>query len=356
MIRLITLLFVFSAVTAFGQDVHYSQYEKAPMLLNPAMAGMGKGYNRASLNYRNQWPQLGSTYKTSYASIDFPILSEKMKFRNTRFGTGLHFYTDKAGDSKFTTLHTGLSMSAIISIDRNQRISGGLQGAFVQKSYDASGVTWDNQFNGYEYDPSLSSGELFLQESRSYLDMAAGIHYKYFSPYTTLYGIESNSAEAGISINHLLKTPNLLYQSTDLNLYRRWSVYGKGLLTFHNRPFGFEPHMRWTHQGPHDEVVIGTSFNYYIKADTRYTGFIKQTYIGVDLKYRVGDAVIPSVHFKFNDFLVGLSYDYNISDLKEATGGVGGFEISLKFIDTYGTLFNQGNKHIINSSNGNLSL
>lgn len=350
----ILLLLLFHCAVA--QDIHFSQYTNAPLAINPANAGMGKGYNRANLLYRAQYPSLGNVYSTQYLSLDFPVLNEGMRHKNGLLGVGISFYNDVAGDSKMQTLNAALSLSGIVTLSKQQRISLGLQTGYMQKSFDVTNIQWDSQFNGSFYDPSLPSGELGFSERIGYLDMSTGIGYKYFSTNTNLYGIERSSIDAGIAMFHLTRGKQEFYQGIQDRLYPRYVANFSSLFTLGSRPFGIQPTMLYQRQGGLQELIVGCGINYYLKADTKYTGFVKQTYIGLDLKCRVKDSFIASIRVKFNDFEIGISYDYTSSDLKTRLNGIGGFEIGLRFTDTYGTLFNQGNKHVINSHGGNLSL
>ncbi len=45
--------------------------------------------------------------------------------------------------------------------------------------------------------------------------------------------------------------------------------------------------------------------------------------------YREGDAFILSGLFEYDTYSIGLSYDFNASELRTVSGGRGGFEISL---------------------------
>jgi type IX secretion system PorP/SprF family membrane protein len=348
--------FLFFSVEYYSQDIHFSQFENAPLAINPGNAGMGKGYNRANLVYRSQYPSLGNVFSTQYASLDFPILNEAMRHKNGLLGVGISFFNDQAGDSKMGTLHAALTLSGIVTLNRQQRLSMGLQCGYMQKSFDVSNITWDNQFNGYQYDPTLPSGEMNFMEKTGFFDMSAGVAYKYFSTETNLYNIERTSFDGGIAFFHLTRGKQEFFQGQQDRLYGRLVVHATSLFTLENRPFGFRPSVLYQRQGTLSEAIIGGGINYYIKADTKYTGFVKQAYIGLDLRYRVNDSFITGIRFKFNDFEIRLSYDYTTSDLSSRINGVGGFEIGFRFTDTYGTLFNQGNKHVINSHGGNLSL
>jgi type IX secretion system PorP/SprF family membrane protein len=351
---LLVLLPISLAVNA--QDIHYSQFEAAPLALNPGYAGMGKGYNRVNLIYRTQYPGLGNVYSSPYVSFDLPILNEAMRNKNGLLGVGVSFFNDKAGDSRMSTIHAALTISGIINIDRQQRVSLGIQSAYMQKSIDVSNIQWDNQFNGFQYDPSLPSGEAGFASKTGFFDLSAGAAYKYFSSSTNLYNIERFALDGGLAFFHLTRGKQEFFQGYQDRLYGRIVATATALITMDDKPFGFVPTVLWQKQGPIMETVIGAGLNFYLKADTKYTGFVKQAYLGLDIKYRVQDSFIVGLRAKFNDFEVGLSYDYTTSTLGPRINGVGGIEISLRFFDTYGTLFNQGNKHVINSHGGNLNL
>lgn len=46
---------------------------------------------------------------------------------------------------------------------------------------------------------------------------------------------------------------------------------------------------------------------------------------------RLGDAFVPSLMIEFDKYSIGFSYDYNISKLRAASQGNGGFESVLSF-------------------------
>jgi len=48
--------------------------------------------------------------------------------------------------------------------------------------------------------------------------------------------------------------------------------------------------------------------------------------------YRTGDAAMITAGVEFKGFRIGVSYDYNVSDLKTASNGDGGFELSIRYI------------------------
>ena len=50
--------------TARAQDIHFSQVDANPMLLNPAYAGFYNGAGRFGAIYRNQWASVSIPFQT----------------------------------------------------------------------------------------------------------------------------------------------------------------------------------------------------------------------------------------------------------------------------------------------------
>ena len=72
---------------------------------------------------------------------------------------------------------------------------------------------------------------------------------------------------------------------------------------------------------------------YKLKQASKYTGYYKGTALSVGGFLRVKDAVAATLLLEHFNYALGISYDFNISDLKTATTGKGGIEISLKYVN-----------------------
>lgn len=336
-----------------GQDVEFSQFMQAPLLLNPGNAGMGRGYNQANLLYKSQYSTIPNAYTTMYASVDLPFFSHKMKRSKGAFlGAGLHFINDVSGDAKLRRLGGGLSISGLVDIDRNNKLSAGIQPSFLQHSISPGNIQWDSQFNGTAYDPNLPTNESFNNNAISVFNLAGGVTYKHISPERNLSGIDKGSFMMGYAFYNLLR-PDIHFIAQPDRQYVRHNFYFKSLFAVKEMHYGFAPKAFFVLQGPHLDYQIGTDFLYFLKGDTKYTGFIKEAYIGGGLYYRNTDAIIPTLSIKTGDFILRLSYDVSISNIGAVNRNVGGFEISLQFNDSYGTLFNQGNMHVVNGGSKN---
>jgi hypothetical protein len=58
-----------------AQDLHFSQFFEAPLLRNPALAGLYEGDIRVQGVYRNQWNSVSFPYQTGSfnAEYKFPV-------------------------------------------------------------------------------------------------------------------------------------------------------------------------------------------------------------------------------------------------------------------------------------------
>ncbi|MBK7085646.1 MAG: type IX secretion system membrane protein PorP/SprF [Flavobacteriales bacterium] len=83
----------------FSQDVHFSQFFTAPLVLNPANAGDIEGDQRAALMHRSQWQSAGSPFRTYAMSYDVPLFRGRMRGRY--LGIGMHGFSDRAGSTRF---------------------------------------------------------------------------------------------------------------------------------------------------------------------------------------------------------------------------------------------------------------
>src|SRR5271155_1875135 len=94
--------------TANAQDPGFSQFFASPLTLNPALTGKFDGVVRVAGNYRNQWPAINNAFITSTASVDFPILTNKLPINDT-WGVGFMGMTDKTASGILNDNYFGLS-------------------------------------------------------------------------------------------------------------------------------------------------------------------------------------------------------------------------------------------------------
>ena len=235
----------------------------------------------------------------------------------------------------------------MIYASKNSLLSLGLNGSYEQRAISPDNVSWDNQWTGLVYDPSLPSMENWGNQSHSYFDMATGIAWKYVQPNIGVSAFDKMAATAGISYYHLLNPEPSFYGFAGDERYGKIIAHAQGTFGLRDQYITINPGVFFAKQGPFNQLMVGSTFKYLFRSDTKYTGFENEKAIGIGFFVRGQDALIPSFIFEFRGFEFGINYDYTISTLQKANNGVGGFEISFIWQDTYGILFKQGDKHVM---------
>ncbi len=309
---------------ANAQDFHFSQFDNAPLLLNPAHAGVFMGEIRGNSIYRKQWSSISgmsADYRTVAASIDGGLLKRKSKKGNF-LGIGGVFLSDKAGDSHFGTTSFNLIGSWIKSISplQDQFLSLAGQVGYVQRGVSAGGLTWDSNWAFDHIDTSIPGEDLL--GTFGFFDKSIGAMYFNLRN-------ERRKFHAGVSINHLLKT-NVSFIKTD-PYKRKLTLHAGG--TFANSASNrvLQPAILITKQGRQIELTAGTYFKYVMKSASVRTGLKTETAIAFGVWYRFKDAIIGSVRFDYNNFNLGLGYDFSLSRITKANAFLGGPEISITY-------------------------
>lgn len=322
----ITLFFT----NSFSQDVHFTMYDAMIVTTNPAATGVFNGDFRGVLNYRSQWGSIGNPYKTYSLMVDGGIM--KNKWKNGYIGIGLGAYRDVAGETKFGTTKINLSISSVLYLNENNSASIGFLTSWAQNSMSNSNLRWGNQFNGQNYDATVSSNESFQFENASYLDFSAGGLWAYGKSSKTLSSDDNFNMQAGFSFYHVTR-PSRQIEFGDLDkLYSRLAFHTESYIGLFNSKWGLKPKLFVYIQGPAKEITGAILGRYKLKEESKYTGMFKEMAVSFGTYYRVGDAFAPSVEFEMSGLVVGFSYDMNVSKLSNATGGSGGPEVYIKYI------------------------
>lgn len=341
-----------------AQDFHFSQFNENPMLVNPALAGANY-VMRTSIVYRDQWSSVTTPFRSYGFSFDSrfkasnweqadPKRSMIFKKSKNRLAGGLSVYNDKAGDAKLGTLQFNVSLAAFVPLNKNSNLSLGLQGGITQRKMDNTALLYGSQFNGTVYDPNLASGERYTRQSFTYPDLGTGIAYTFARSETSIAANNQINAQVGLAAFHLARPSQNMTGGESDRLYRKYVFHGNLLFGIPNTLMGIAPSWLVQVQGPSKEIVAGVMMKYYIKDDSKYTGFLKRSSVGLGVYYRAGDAVITNLLIEVGRFAVGLGYDFNTSGLARASNGQGGFEITLRMVTPNAFLYQRKTKAMFN--------
>lgn len=315
------LLFTFLSSFVMAQDEHISQYYQNEAVINPSLTGSADGRLRLSANTKQQWNSITTPFSTSIFAVDKSVVTtSKMSMSG-----GLLFMADKGGSSNLRTRNVSAATSAKVKTSRTTMLAAGIQVGWAQKSISLAGLSWDSQYNGKFYDASLSNNETSNATTFSNIRIAGGLSYM-------VNRDKYHKYQVGVSGFHLSQNKNSFYNKPEEKLYARYAVFASGEFGNEKTNVSYLPSLLAQFQGPSTSVVAGVLISYRMGYDSRNTNFNKSSAIMWGVHYRVGDAIIASVHYEYHRKLrFGLSYDANLSALTPASTARGGFELSLNY-------------------------
>lgn len=297
MLRLrLALLVMISFSCLHAQDVFFSQYNSAPLLLNPAFAG-STGHARAGLSLRDQWPNVSWNFITTNVSYD-------QHFAKLHGGLGLNLQNSMAMQGAMNTNKADLSYAFHLPLFQNR---------FVVRPAVSIGLThvaidYDKLNFGDITDPRR--GFVFQavpagKTTRTNLDFGMG-----FIAYTKrmLFGFSSV---------HL--TPNLDFLG-DRPIPQRSLLHFSYVIG--HVPGDFE-----------NKISVIPQATYVVQASTnQLTGGISVlvNHYTIGAAYRSNDALIFMAGFQNRLFRAAYNYDYTISAASNRITG-GAHEVSVQF-------------------------
>jgi len=319
------------ATIAITQDIHFSQYDRAPLHLNPALTGQFDGKVRALANYRNQWSQVlkGDAYNTYAFSGDTQFKTGK----NDAIGLGISGARDVAGELSFGTTQVNLNLAYHKRLwgkeGKDHRISLGLNYGIAKRRVDLTGARWPSQhdgnggWNGTTVEPPTSFNSDF-----NYGDLGMGIVWR-----STF--LDNQNFQVGFAIQHLNR-PNVSFYGNDIEeeLSRRYTAHLTGEIAI-GRSFALLPAAYYQKQGVHAQLQSGSALRKYFRPES----FVQSVQLGwfsrvgnkVDGGVHV-DAAIAVLQMNLKRLSIGLSQDLTVSELREAGSFNGAWEINLGYI------------------------
>ncbi len=314
MIRQVTIyLFLLTlAVSAKSQDVTFSQFYAAPLHLNPAFAGVTSG-PRITLNYRDQWPNWPSAFRTFAATYEQPL-------EELNSGLGLILMTDDAGNGIYKTNFISGTYSYQLNIQNEVFIKIGLQAGVIQTRLDWDQLIFVDQLDPLNGAQTPGGNPIVSEEIRpenlteSTLDFSTGL---------LVYG---GNFYGGITIKHLTQsnTPFLdANQQIQDGFPTLYSFHGGAEINLpggniRNGPTFISPNVLFQQQGDFTQLNLGA-----------YAGY-GQVFGGLWYRHTFEnpDAVIGLMGVRYGVLRIGYSYDATISNLSTTQPG-GTHEISI---------------------------
>jgi type IX secretion system PorP/SprF family membrane protein len=337
------LFLVLLAGSVQAQDLHFSQFTEQPSLLNPGLTG-ATAPSRASMAYREQWRSIASSYKTMGASYETRFRTDSweqvdnyktMTFKQrslSRLAAGLSVYKDNAGDGSISRTQLNASIATFVPTGRLSFVSLGIQASLEQQRLDQSKLLFPDQYNGSFYDPDQASEENFQKASSTFADFASGVAWSYGQTSRDVFANKQLKATAGIAVYHFNKSRQSFLVSDNNAHYFKYVLHGDLLVSLRDPDYALAPSLLWQLRGSSSELTGGMMLKRYMKIDSKYTGLVKRSSIGIGGYVRNRDAAIVSLQLQWKDQLaISMSYDFNVSRLRQGSHARGGTELVLRY-------------------------
>jgi type IX secretion system PorP/SprF family membrane protein len=301
-----------------GQDMHFSQYNNCTQLINPALTGQFETMLKGTILHRRQWRNIGTGYTTSGMDAQYKLLSVN---NDNFFGFGLLVLQDAAGIAQQKTLSVRTTAAYNLVTSPDDLISAGFQMGFEQRSMDFDGLAWDSQFNGVSYDPTLDNRERFITNTRSFVDIGAGFHWKHR---------KKRRFDLGYALYHANQQITMVARGDDRMKVRQ--VYKAAWIKrYEHIDMKYDALVQ--RQGGANDVMVGVTVEYRIGDESKYTNVRTASLARAGMYYRWKDAISPYIGFEYKRFAaISLGYDIRLAKMPYIDGRAGGPEISLTYM------------------------
>ena len=316
-----TLAFLALGITSgYTQDLHFSQFFEAPLLRNPALAGIFTGDYRIQGVYRDQWNSFTDAYRTGSFNGEYKMPVGKTDDFLT---LGLQILYDQSGSAGLNTTEVMpvVNYNKSLSSTHSMYLSLGFMGGYVEKRIDRSKITTNSQFDGTAFNPSLADGETFATPDIHYWDGSVGMSFN-----SSFGQNNQHSMFVGVAYHHLNRPMNSFYQNASVELQPKLVFSGGAKFNIDERS-EITMQADYSRQGDARETIAGVMYGYKLGEFTDDPKYV----LGIGAYLRWQDSFIPVIKLEMLPFAMAISYDVNISTLNTVSQGHGGFELSISY-------------------------
>lgn len=320
------------------QDVHFSQIQNLPLLVNPAQSGFYSDYDyRVNAVYRLQKTPVGSAYNTFVAWADVRM---QPLYNQGWFGLGLSAIRDNTSGSILTLNKYILTVAYHQVINDDMIVSLGLGGSYTDRHLDRSKIIFGDQFDGSNFSRDLPTADVFLSPTSRFWALTPAINLA--------YTLEDNSQLLlGFSMDNVNR-PSTSFIQGDARKSSELRVNQKGQYTvplrYHTNLSYIRQiadNMTWsiytyfTYQNQARQNLIGTELAYdYIFAGRKVLS------LSGGLMYRVNRSGSLLLGLETRHLKLGIGYDLAITKTSFFFDNYSSFECSC----TFRSVFPQSNR------------
>jgi type IX secretion system PorP/SprF family membrane protein len=331
---------LFLTASLWSQDVHFSQYNMAPISLNPANTGNFLGSIRIGGILRGQWWSVlggGDQYKTPSVYLDGNL---PYGFRKQDWvSIGLMVFQDKAGALGLThsggtlsgAYHLGLDKkdNSVLSIGINyggeQRKIGDPMNAMFADGFPSNGGAYGHSadsptsnFPNPKY-TNIDGGVVLTSKLNKTMSFSVGFAMYHLNKGTySLIGTQPTNNTMTSTGTPTPPTPGTARIPT------RSVLSGQFNIKLSER-FTVSPSFFYQTMSGLDEVALQGMGNYLFNPE-------KEISFDFGLGYRAQDALELLLGFRQKKLKIGLAYDVNTSSLATVSKHQGAFELAAMYI------------------------
>ncbi|MCB8964634.1 MAG: PorP/SprF family type IX secretion system membrane protein [Bacteroidales bacterium] len=301
--HIVSVLLILLCGVTKAQDPHFTQFYASPLFLSPSFTGGVLGY-RTVANYRNQWSSIPGAYNTYSLSWDHNFIAFKS-------GLGFVGVRDQAGAGKLGNTKIGVLYSYDFTPSPEWHIRPGLGFYLQQLSIDYSKLIFGDQL--FSDAPSATQpGNKGVWD----IDVA-----------TSILGYSDN-AWLGATWDHMLKPVASLYAENDRTPYKFSLFGGYRYITRGFLMSRIEESITFAFNFRVQDIYRQLDLGMYWYSEPFSFGFWWRGMPKSSSTRRI-DALAFMVGYKWEQFKVGYSYDFTISNLGLGSGG--SHEVSLVY-------------------------
>ena len=292
----LVLLFAIVEIVHGQQDAQYTQYMFNTLSVNPAYAGSRGQLSIAGL-YRSQWVGLEGSPTTQTLNVHSPI-------QNSRVGYGFSIVNDEIGDGVVQETYFDAVVSYTIDVARDAKLSFGLK---------AGGNLLNLDFNGLRnFDAEATDGNNI--DNKFSPNFGFGAYY------------HTNVFYLGLSAPNVLETKHFDNSNNDANSTNFLSKERINFYLITGYVFDVNPVLKFK-PALLTKVVSGAPLQVDLSAN-----FMFNEKFTFGAAYRWDAALSALAGFQITDqFMVGLAYDRETTDLGGTQFNDGSFEVFLRF-------------------------
>lgn len=290
---IIGFFLLFSLIySANAQDFPASNVSSNAWWTCPALVGNSEDA-RASLFFRNQWPNLGGTYITGVAEFDKSV--EKL-----HGGVGGYFLYDNAADGTLVEWSLNGIYSYIGKINENLTLRAATKLAFGHLHLNTDNLIFGDSIDprhGFVFSTNIDN----ININRNYFDLSLSVaaDFKKWSLGASVFHL--NQPEIGLISDSRRKRSYSFFAG-----YNLWMMKGEKNTGFSVSPIVY--------------IFNNDLGTYYFAGSNISWNFL---YVGFHYRFNENnsDAVIMNAGARTGKFQYGYSYDYTVSKLTNASGG-----------------------------------